>query len=87
MHSSLVIITTIICLLLPTETLNASEEKLLKSPSQGWHLEDSWPVRFATNCAGYLWVAVPLALVVTLAKRGYLSEGKNQHLHCQQTNN
>ena len=87
MHSSLVITTTIFLLLL-TETLNASEEKLPKSAvnSQGW-LEDSWPVRFATNCAGYLWVAVPLALVVTLAKRGYLSEGKNQHFHCQQTNN
>lgn len=78
MHSSLVITTTIIFLLLFLKTLNASEEKLPKSAdnSQGW-LEDSWPVRFATNCAGYLWVAVPLALVVTLAKRGYLSEGKS----------
>ncbi|KAH9399345.1 hypothetical protein TYRP_018260 [Tyrophagus putrescentiae] len=79
MHSSLVI-TIIIFLLLLTETLNESEAKLPKSAdnSQGWHLEDSWPVRFATNCAGYLWVEVPLALVVTLAKQGYLSVVRSQ---------
>lgn len=38
-------------------------------------LQDSWPVRFLSNCAGYLWVVVPLALLVYLVKQGHLGEG------------
>lgn len=69
------IITTILFF---DQRVQCHKDKVSDNASSEWSahgLQDSWPFRFLANIGGYLWVIVPLSLLVYLVKRGYLSEG------------